>query len=112
MNVKRTLIWELIPYEFEVGDNVTEVTQNIGRAKGKDGVGHSKVPRWFKKFCFGCKYLNDQAISGKPKIVVCKSVLQAIEANSASSSQRPSVELSVELDISQSNVVHHFHELD
>ena len=51
MNVQCSLIPELEVYEFKLGHNATESTQNIGHAKGKDGVGHSKVPRWFKKFC-------------------------------------------------------------
>ena len=38
-----------------------------------------------KKFCLGCKNLNDQVRSGRPKIINSKVIFQVIEANLASS---------------------------
>ena len=53
--------------------------------------------------CSGCKNLNDQAKSGRPKTVDSRMVLQPIEANPASSTQK----LLIKLGISQSNVFCH-----
>ena len=66
--------------------------------KGKNVVDQ----RWFKKFYSGCKNLDDQASSGKPKTMDSKAMLQL------SSTQRVSGELS----ISQSSIVSHLHDLD
>ena len=58
-------------------------------------------------FCSGCKNLNNQARPSKPKTMGSEAVLQPTEANLMSSTQR----ISDEVDISHSNVVHHFHNL-
>ena len=50
-------------YEFELGHNTTEATKNIYCVKGESAVDHNTVNRWFKKFCSGCKNLDDQAVS-------------------------------------------------
>ena len=65
------------------------------------------MTEWLKKFRWGCKNLYDQEISGRPKTVNSKTVLQAIEASSASSTRG----VSAELRILQTNVVHHLHDL-
>ena len=67
-------------YEFELGHN----------ARNEGAVDHSAITREFKKFGSGYKNHDDQARSGRPKIV-----LQAMEANPASSTQRVSGELSI-----------------
>ena len=74
--------------------------------KGKDAVDHSILTRWFKKFRSGCKNLDDQINFHSVKVVDSEAVFQAIEANQASSTRR----VSVELDTSQSSVVHHLHD--
>ena len=102
MNVQHSLIREFMLYEFKLGCNFIEVTKNIS-AKVKVTVDHCLVTRWFKKFCLVCKNLDDQAKSGRPKTVDSEAVLQPIEANLVSSTQR----VSSELDISQSHVIHH-----
>ena len=107
MNVQRNLIRELILYEFELGHKAAEATKNIRCAKGEDAVDHSTVTRWFKKFRSGCKNLDDQARSGRPKTVDSEAVFQAIEANPKSSTRK----VSGELGISQSSVVRRLHDL-
>ena len=41
MNVQRNLIQVFIRYEFELGDNESKSTKNIGCAKGEGAVDHS-----------------------------------------------------------------------
>ena len=64
-------------YKFEISYYATEATKNICCAKS-DGV----VDHWMvKKFCLGCKNLDDQARSDKPKTMDSKAMFQAREAN-------------------------------
>ena len=72
MNVHRSLIRELMLHKFELGNNMVEATKN------------STVNRWFKKFHWGCKNLNDLARWGRLKTVYSEGVVQAIEANQVS----------------------------
>ena len=75
--------------------------------KGEDAVDYSTVTRWFKKFLSGCKNLNNLIALGRPETVDSETVLQAIEPHLVSSIWRVSGKLS----ISQSRVVHYFHNL-
>ena len=52
--------------------------------------------KWLKKFCSGCKNLDNHTSSARPKTVDFKAVLQAIKANPVISTRR----LSGKLDIS------------
>ena len=70
-------------YEFQT----VEATQSLCCTKGEGKVDHSAVTRWFKKFCLIYKNLDDQVLSCKPKIRDSKNMLQAIEANLASSTE-------------------------
>ena len=56
---------------------------------------NTDVSRWFKKIFSGCKNLDDQAQSGRPKSVDSESVPQAIEVNPASSTERVSDEVGI-----------------
>ena len=67
MNVQCSLIQGVILYEFELGDNAAEVSKNISYAMGEGTVNHCTVTRSFKEFCLGCKNLDDQVGSGRPK---------------------------------------------
>ena len=60
MNVQPSLIQECMFYKLEA-------IKNICCVKGKVAVDHSSVTRWFKKFCSGCKNLNEQARSSRLK---------------------------------------------
>ena len=84
MNVQNSLIWELMLYEYKVDLDTTEATKRICCVKGEDAVDHSTVTRWSKKFSSGCKNLDDQARSSRPKTMDSKTMLQAIEASLAS----------------------------
>ena len=95
MNVQYSQIQELMLYEFELGYNAIESIKNICCAKGEDAVDPTTVTRCFKKFCLGCKNLNNQTRLGSPK-----AMLQVIKAN-----------LGSKLGISLSSVVHHFQDL-
>ena len=94
-------------YKYKLGHNTVKATESIHCTKGEVAVYHSTVIKWLKKFCSGCKNLDDPAMSGRPKMMVSKAWLQAIEANPASNIWR----VSGELGISQSSMVHHFHDL-
>ena len=87
MNVPHSLIQELMPHKFELGHNVKETTKNICCAKGEGTVDHTTITRWFKKFCSGCKNLDDQTRSGRPKTVDSEAMLQAIEVIPTSNTQ-------------------------
>ena len=62
-----------------------KVTKIICCVKSEGTVDHSTVTRLFKKFCSGCKNLDNQVRSDKPKTMDIEAVLKAIEANPASS---------------------------
>ena len=72
-----------------------KATQNNCRAKGQSAVDYSTVIKWIKKFCFGCKNLEDQAKLSSLKSVDSKAMLQNIATNLASSTQRVSGEPTV-----------------
>ena len=107
LNMQYSPIQELLLYKYELSHNVAEATKNIYDAKGEDTVDHNTVTKWLKKFCSGCMNLSNEARSIKPKTGNSKAVLQAIEANPVSSTQR----VSGELDISQSSVICYLHDL-
>ncbi|XP_029643946.1 histone-lysine N-methyltransferase SETMAR-like [Octopus sinensis] len=83
MSVQSSLIRELMLDKFELSHNAAEESKNICCAKGEVAVDFHIVTRWFKKFRWGCKNLDDQARSGMRKTVDSEVVLQAIEANPA-----------------------------
>ena len=87
MNEHSSLIWELIFYEFELDNNTGEVTKNSCWAKGEVAFDHSNQ---VKEFRFDCKNRGDQVISGLPKIINFKVILQAMEENLLSSIRRVS----------------------
>ena len=87
-------------YEFELSHNTAEAAKNFSCTKGEEAV-----TRWLKKICLSYKNLNDQSRSSRPRTVNSEAVLQAIDANSASSTRRVSGEFS----ISQSSVVCQLH---
>ena len=103
MNVQGNLIQEFTPYEFELGHNATEATKMICYGKGEVAVDQSIVTRWFKKFRWGCKYLSDQARSGRSKTENFEVLIKVTETKRASCPQR----VSGELDTSRFSVVHH-----
>ena len=58
---------ELKFYKFEMGHNTTETTKNLCCMKDEGAVDHSTITRYFKKFYWSCKNLDDQARSDRPK---------------------------------------------
>ena len=81
-----------------MNSNTMEVTQNICCLKGEGAVCHTRVTRSFKKFCSGCKNLDNQ---GDIKLEDFKGVFPTIKANPTSSTRIVPREFS----ISQSSVV-------
>ena len=63
-------------FEFELDHSTTEAIKNIFCAKGGGAVVYSTVTRRFKKFCSGCKNLEDQVRSSGPKTADSIAVLQ------------------------------------
>ena len=74
-------------YNFKLGQNTMKATKNNCCVKGEYADDYSIVNKWFKKFCSGCKDLDNQARSAKSKTNDSEAVLLAIEANLVSSSQ-------------------------
>ena len=64
-------------------------------AKGEGAVDYNLVSRGLKKFYKGCKNLDNQIRSVRPKTWDSLAVLQAIEANLASNTWRVSGELRI-----------------
>ena len=83
MNIQCSLIQEHMLYQFELGDNATETTENIC-VKGEGSVDYIIVTRSFKKFCSGCKNLDNKTSSSRLKTMKSEAMLQAIEANPVS----------------------------
>ena len=71
-------------YKFKLDHNTVEATKNICYAKVEGAADYNSVTRWIKKFCSGCKKLNNQTRLGRPKIGNSKVVLQDIVANPVS----------------------------
>ena len=62
-------------YEFELGHKAAEASKNICCAWGESALDHTRVMKWFKKFCSGCK-----------KTIDSKAALQVMETIPASNS--------------------------
>ena len=78
MNKQHSLIRELTVYKFKLSHNTAETSKTICCAKGEDAVDHSPVTRWLKKFCYGCKNLNNQSRSDRCKSMDFKAMFQII----------------------------------
>ena len=74
---------------------VVSAIKNVCWAKGEGAVAPSTVNRWFKKFHSGCKNLDDQARSDRPKSEDSEVVLQAMEVDPVRSIFRVSGELGI-----------------
>ena len=107
MNVQHSLIQELILHEFKLCYNTKEATKKICCMKGEGKADHSTITRWFKTFCSDSKNHDKQARSGRPKTRDSEAALQVIKTNLVSGNWRASSEL----DLSQSSVICHFHNL-
>ena len=83
MNMQCSLIWKLMLYEFKLDYNTVDATKNICGTKYGGTIDHNTVTRWFKKFCLGCKNLDDQTRSSRPKAMDSKAIFQAMEPNPA-----------------------------
>ena len=92
MNVQCNLIWELKLY-INWAIMLQKQPKNICCVKGEGAGDHSRVTRWFKKFCLGCRNLINQVRSGRPK-TMCSNW-----------------RVSGELSISQSSIICHLHNL-
>ena len=72
VDMQCSLISELILYKFKLSNNAMEATIKTHCEKGS--VDHCTGTKWFKKFRSGCKKLNDQVKSGRPKNVNSEAV--------------------------------------
>ena len=71
-------------YKFKLGHYATEAIKNLSCAKGKGSIYHSPVTRCFKKFCLGCKNLDNHVKLSRPKIMDSKAMLQSNKKHSES----------------------------
>ena len=74
-NVQRSLSRALMVYDVELGPYAVEATKNIFCVKGEEAV---SLPEFRSSY----KNLDDHVMSGRPKTVDSKAVLQATEAKS------------------------------
>ena len=86
MILQRSLIWELMLYEIELGHKAAEAS--IYGTKSNGAIDHSTVTRWFKRFYSGCKDLNHQIRLSRPKSMDSVAMFQAIKTNSTESIRR------------------------
>ena len=107
MDVQRSLMLKLMLCEFELGHNTVEATKNVRCMKGEGAVDLTPVKRQIKKFCSGCKNLDEKTRPGKGKTVDSEVMFQTTEVNSVSNTRR----VSAEYGILQSSVVCHLHNL-
>ena len=54
--------------------DIAESIKSVCCTKSEGAVDHTKITKWFKKFPFGCKKLNNQLKSGWPKTVDSKAI--------------------------------------
>lgn len=87
--------------------NAKEAATKICDIEGKDIVSIRTAQKWFKKFNEGHTNLEDESRSGRPRTVDTKAILEAVENNPSTSSRV----LSHELDIPQTSIVRHLHEI-
>ena len=87
MDIQGRLIREPMLHEFHLSHNTTETSKNICFVKDGGIVDRGTITRWLKKIRWGCKKLEDQARSGKPKTVASEVVFQVIEVNPTSISR-------------------------
>ena len=64
-------------HELKLRDNTVETTKNICCTKEESTVHQSY--QVVQKFFLGCKNLNNQAMSGRPKTEGFKAILEAIK---------------------------------
>ena len=81
--------------------NAVEATKNICCMKGEGTVDRNTVTRRFKKFCSGCKNLDNQARSSWPKT----------GGSALTHPMSSTLRVSGEMGIPQFSVVHHLHYL-
>ena len=82
-NLQGGLICKLMLYEFQLGYNVMETTNNIRCRKDEGAIDLSTETRWLKKFRSGCKNLDNQARSGRPKTFDFERSLQTLKDKSS-----------------------------
>ena len=75
MTVQSGLNQELMLLEFEVGNNTTTATTNIGCVKSEGAVYHSTVTRWLNKLHSDYKNPENLARSGKPKTMDSEAIM-------------------------------------
>ena len=86
---------------IKLGHDTMKATKNICCMKGEGIDDHSRITRWLKKFCFGCKNLCNQTRIGRPKTLDFKATQYALDTNLVSNTRK----VSGKFDISQSSVV-------
>ena len=93
MNRGSNLIQELVLYEFEQDHCMTKASKNVCCVKSEGPVDHCTITRLFKEFSLSCKNIDNHAMSVRPKTVCSEAMLQAIETNLVSSTERVSGEI-------------------
>ena len=53
-------------YEFKL---IVEAKKKICSVKSRDAIDHSRITKWLKTLRSGCKNIDDQAKSVRPKAV-------------------------------------------
>jgi hypothetical protein len=107
MSFEKSLIREILLYEFQLGHNVAEAIRNIHRAKGEPALKKSAAYEWFQRFEGGITDVKDLPRLGRPKTSNLEVLREAVEANPSKSIRS----LSSELSISKSGVHRQLHEL-
>lgn len=107
METNKTLIRGCLLYEYKHGTKAAVAAQKICTAFGDDVVSDRTAQKWFKKFSSGDFNLNDEARSGRPKIINNEDLQQVVEANSSTTC----LELAERFNVSDETIRLHLHQL-
>ncbi|KAI1690613.1 histone-lysine N-methyltransferase SETMAR [Ditylenchus destructor] len=79
MEKNRSVIRELLKFEFELGHSAKQAMNNINRAKGAGTVAYSTAKEWYSKFRSGNLTIEDNLKSGRPREVDREAVVNAVK---------------------------------
>ncbi|KAI1698864.1 histone-lysine N-methyltransferase SETMAR [Ditylenchus destructor] len=79
MEKNRSVIRELLKFEFELGHSAKQAMDNINRGKGAGTVAYSTAKEWYSKFRSGNLPIEDNPRSGRPREVDREAVVNAVK---------------------------------
>lgn len=94
-------------YEFKLGRSASQTAKNINTVWGKGSVNECTVQRWFKKFQHNDFSLEDKKGRGRPSVLKHDQLRTVIESDPRKTSRQ----VADELQVNQSTIVRHLHQI-